>query len=64
MAGRLAESMEVTDNDLRSLAEARAERVRDYFRNAGNIAAERLFLAQGGAAAKENRGPRVFLSLQ
>ncbi len=64
MSGRLAETMEVTDNDLRALAAARAQRVRDYFLIEGKIAADRLFLAQGEAAAKQNQGPRVFLSLQ
>jgi hypothetical protein len=64
MTGRLAETMAVDDNDLRALAAARAQRVRDYFLNEGQIAADRLFLAQSKEAAKENKGPRVFLSLQ
>ncbi len=64
MTARLAETMEVTDNDLRALAEARAQRVRDYFLGSGGIAADRLFLATGNPAAKESKGPRAFLSLQ
>jgi hypothetical protein len=64
MSGRLAETMEVTDNDLRALAAVRAQRVRDYFLNDGKITPDRLFLTQAAAAAKENKGPRVFLSLQ
>lgn len=64
MTGRLAETMEVTENDLRALADARAQRVRDHLLNAGGIDAGRLFLASGDASAKENKGPRVFLSLQ
>jgi uncharacterized protein involved in outer membrane biogenesis len=64
MASRLAETMVVDDNDLRALAAARAQRVRDYFLNEGKIAADRLFLTQDKGAAKENKGPRVFLSLQ
>lgn len=64
MSGRLAETMEVTDNDLRGLAEARAQRVRDYFSGVGGIAGERLFLASNQTGAKENKGPRVFLTLQ
>ena len=63
MTGRLAETMTVTDDDLRALAAARAQRVRDYFLNEGRIAADRLFLTQG-KEQKENKGPRVFLSLQ
>ncbi|MBS0662577.1 MAG: DUF748 domain-containing protein [Verrucomicrobia bacterium] len=64
MTGRLAETMKVDDNDLRALAAARAERVRDYLLNTGHIAGERLFLAQSTDATKQNKGPRVFLSLQ
>jgi hypothetical protein len=64
MTGRLAETVEVTDNDLRTLADMRAQRVREHFLKEGGIAADRLFLASGNAAAKENKGPRVFLSLQ
>ena len=64
MSGRLIGTMEVTDNDLRALADARAQRVRDYFINEGKIAPDRLFLAQSKTAAKESKGPRVFLSLQ
>ncbi len=63
MTGRLAETMEVDDNDLRALADARAQRVRDYFLTEGGIAADRLFLTQA-TEQKGNRGPRVFLSLQ
>jgi hypothetical protein len=64
MTGRLAESMDMTDNDLRAVAAARAEHVRDYLIKTGHIAADRIFLAQSTAAVKENKGPRVFLSLQ
>jgi hypothetical protein len=64
MTGRLAETMQVDDNDLRALAAARAQRVRDYFLHEGKIPADRLFLTQDKGGAKENKGPRVFLSLQ
>jgi hypothetical protein len=64
MTGRLAETMVVTDNDLRAVAAARADRVRDYLINTGHIAPDRIFLAQGTEAVKQNKGPRVFLSLQ
>ena len=64
MTGRLAETMVVGENDLRVLATARAQRVRDYLTTTGHITVERLFLAQGQEAAKQNKGPRVFLSLQ
>ena len=64
MNGRLAETMTVDDNDLRALATARAQRVRDQLTSAGHIAAERLFLSQSPDATKVDKGPRVFLSLQ
>ena len=64
MVGRLAQTMEVTENDLRALAETRAGHVRDYFLNVGKISAERIFLTHGTEAAKTNKGPRVFLSPQ
>jgi hypothetical protein len=64
MNGRLAEAMTVDDNDLRALATARAQRVRDRLINEGHIATDRLFLSQGTDATKQNKGPRVFLSLQ
>ncbi len=66
MTARLAETIEVTTDDLRALADARAARVRDYLINDGKIAADRLFLTKSPApkAGAENRGPRVFLTLQ
>ena len=65
MSGRLAETMEVTDNDLRALAQVRAQQVRDYFITTGKIDPERLFLAKAQAdPAKAGKGPRVFLNLQ
>jgi len=65
MTGRLTETIQVNENDLRALAAARAQQVRDYFINVGKISPERLFLAKDGpGAAKAGKGPRVFLSLQ
>jgi hypothetical protein len=69
MTGRLAEATEVDDNDLRALAQARAQQVRDYFTTVGKVPADRLFLANPTStavtdAAKAGKGPRVFLELQ
>jgi hypothetical protein len=64
MLGRLAEKTEVTRADLGALAAARAQRVRDHLAGSGQIAADRLFLAQGTAATQGTKGPRVTLSLQ
>jgi hypothetical protein len=67
MTARLAEVVEVNDNDLRALAAERAEHVRAHLLTVGKIAPERLFLANlpvAAAAAKQNKGPRVFLQLR
>jgi hypothetical protein len=69
MSRRLTDAITIDDNDLRALARARAQQVRDYFATTGRIAADRLFLANAtttavGNAAKAGKGPRVFLQLQ
>jgi hypothetical protein len=66
MTARLADTMEVNDDDLRTLAMARATHVRDYLLTTGKIASERLFMAKlsTSAPAKPNQGPRVFFELQ
>jgi hypothetical protein len=64
MTGRLAESMEVTNNELGALASARAQNVRNHLIESGHIAADRLFLAQGSNPTNQVKGPRVTLSLQ
>jgi hypothetical protein len=64
MSGRLAESMEVTDNDLAALASARARNVRNRLIESGHIAADRLFLSQSTDLVRKNKGPRVLLSFQ
>jgi hypothetical protein len=65
MLERLAEATEVNANDLRELAQARAQSVRDYFTNVGKIAPDRLFLARDKVdPASEAKGARVSLGLQ
>jgi len=61
MNGRLAETIEVTKDDLGALAASRARRVRDQFVTVGHIAADRLFLSKGQG---QDLGARVRLSLQ
>jgi hypothetical protein len=64
MAERLAEAIVVDDNDLRSLAQARGQKVRDVL-IAGGIEPERLFMATDRAeTAAPREGSRVFLALQ
>jgi len=61
MNGRLAESIEVTGDDLGALAASRARCVRDQLVTVGHIAADRLFLSKGQG---QDLGARVRLSLQ
>jgi hypothetical protein len=69
MIGRLAETIELTPDDFRALADERARTVRDYLINEGKISADRLFLSKTVAAAAAEadatgKGPRVLLHLQ
>lgn len=65
MRDRLAEATTIDENDLRGLAQARAQKVRDYFTGVGKISPERIFLAKDKAdPSKEAKGPRVSLGLQ
>ena len=64
MTARLADTMEVNDDDLRTLATARATHVRDYLLTTGKIASERLFLAKrtkarGSSSSCNNRRRRT-----
>jgi hypothetical protein len=65
MTTRLADTMKVGENELRALANERAQWVRDYFVNTGHVDPNRLFLSGSKAAAKTTgKGPRVEMSLQ
>jgi len=65
MTGRLAETMDVSDDDLRALTQARALAVRDYFVAVGKIDPERIFLSKEQSdPTRSGKGPRVFLTLQ
>ncbi len=64
MSERLAEAIEVDDNDFRSLAQARSQKVRDAL-IVGGIEPERLFMATDRTeTATPREGSRVFLTLQ
>ena len=60
LKAQLADTIEVTTDDMRRLAARRAGQVREYFIQQG-IAGDRLFLAN---VSDEGKGPRVFLQLQ
>ena len=68
MKKRLIADTEVTEDDLRNLAQASAQRVRYYFINVGKIAPDRVFLAKdrtdGPKDPKAATGARVSLGLQ
>jgi hypothetical protein len=65
MRSRLEEATDVDENDLRALAQERAQAVRNYFVDQGKIAPERVFLAKEKAdPAGEAKGARVMLGLQ
>jgi hypothetical protein len=72
MVGRLAETVELTSEDFRALADARALAVRDRLANEGKISLDRLFLTKTAVApaaattepAAPSPGPRVALQLQ
>ncbi len=57
----LAAAIPVSDDDLRQLAESRAQAVRDALLAGGEIDAGRVFLAP---SASEGKGARVFLQLR
>jgi hypothetical protein len=64
MAGRLAEAIPVSTDDLAALAQARAEHVRARLIESGHVEPGRIFLAQPAEPAAAEGGPRVFLSLE
>jgi len=64
MAGRLAEAIPVTTDDLAALAQARAERVRARLLEQGHLDAGRIFLATPSSPAAAEGGPRVLLTLE
>jgi len=63
MEARLLETIQVTDDELRALAEARAERVREQLLADGSIAAERLQITPLDPKSAAG-GARVTLQLQ
>ncbi len=60
LEGQLFETIEVTENDYAALASARAQRVKEYLLQSGQIESERLFLTE----ATSTNGTRVYLHLR
>lgn len=63
MEAQLKRQVEITPDELRALAAARARTVREYLTQAG-IAAERIFLEPAGEQTTAHDAPRVTLSLR
>jgi hypothetical protein len=63
MEDRLAAATEVPPDAFRSLAADRAQRARETL-IAGGVDQARLFLAQGGSRAEQEKGPRVYFTLR
>ncbi|HVU25079.1 MAG TPA: DUF748 domain-containing protein [Opitutus sp.] len=64
MLGRLAEATEISEDDLQSLASARAACVRERLITEGKMADARIFLARSDPARAAKIGARVELHLQ
>jgi hypothetical protein len=64
MMGRLAEITTITPEDLTTLADARAARVKEALTAEGKIPAERITMAKTAGDVAAAKGPRVTLSLR
>ncbi len=63
MESQLLETIEVSTDDLQTLANDRAQRVKEYVLKTGKVEAARVFLTQSTAAIT-TKGSRVYLHLQ
>lgn len=64
MERRLIESLPVYPEDLRELADARAESVIDYLLGSGQVEPDRVVRAELGGRAARGEGSRVYFELQ
>lgn len=68
MKNLMLEHLKITDDDLKGLAEARVQKVRDYLVETGKIDPARIFLVKGNALTPEKidkaRNSRVSLSIK
>ncbi|MGZ4974038.1 MAG: DUF748 domain-containing protein, partial [Limisphaerales bacterium] len=63
MESQLLETIEVSNDDLQTLANNRAQRVKEYVLKIGKVEAARVFLTQS-TAGTTTKGSRVYLHLQ
>lgn len=64
MESQLLETIQVSSDDFQTLANDRAQRVKEYVLKSGKVEAARVFLTQSGSSATSNKGSRVYLHLQ
>ena len=64
MESQLLETIQVSTDDFQTLANDRAQRVKEYILKSGKVEAARVFLTQSGSSATSNKGSRVYLHLQ
>jgi len=60
----LENSINITDNDFRALADERAKVVRDYLIQNGKVEPERIFLAEGQGETVRSQGARAYLQFR
>ena len=64
MESQLVELIDVNETDFSAPATERANRMKEYFLQAGKVEAERVFLADPSARGKESKSSRVYLNLR
>ncbi|MDB6059451.1 MAG: hypothetical protein JWO95_3295 [Verrucomicrobiales bacterium] len=64
MESQLLETIQVSVEDFQTLANDRAQNVKDYILKTGKVEAARVFLTQSGTSATTAKGSRVYLHLQ
>jgi hypothetical protein len=64
MESQLLETVKVSTDEFQTLANDRAQRVKEYVLKTGKVEAARVFLTQSGSTAMSTKGSRVYLHLQ
>lgn len=58
------DAIELSDSDYRTLADERAQTVKEYILKSGKVEAERLFLAEPNGKSASTNGSRVYLHIR
>jgi hypothetical protein len=64
MERQLLEAIDVSGDELQTLAAERAKQVQDYLVQPGRVEAARVFLTEPAQASTHTNGPRVYLQLR